>query len=413
MIAVECPKCGKPTPAFPLTPERVRCRACNYDGPPRPEVVEQLRASAHQIGAAQQRQAQRLGASQLWAHAPLFAQRARLRGVLVLLILPAIVFLGIVAVSIFGDDPYYAMTILFGLPLVAFAGSMFFAKRVIDRRIGELTEAFGAIPPAIAGGPAQCHLCGADLPPATSASPISRCRHCGTDNVASPDLIRDLVARHGAVVGDFDRQLARRAAFLAVEGATAVTWVIILAIASPVVGCVGGLGLELALEDVKLPRVNADYVFVSVGDDVCFALATEKTRDGTWEVVANLDDGFAIRAVPGAAGYTHVDERWFLGQNIKSGPGVASNQGVVKDVYRHVLRPERNQARIQSGPTVIVSPIEGHCLVVPPTNVRAFPWAQAIPIGMSAPLPSASAPGPGSTAPPSPSTQSNPKGKGR
>ena len=172
MIAVECPQCGAPTPAFPLAPERIHCRGCRYQGPPRPEVVEQIRAAAQQLGAAQAQHARHLSAAQARVLTSLLRNRKALHWVLILLLVPLGSCAGCSVLMVGVEDPELGLALIFGLPLVFFATAAFLASRKLSAQVRELSDACAAVPPAAPGAPAQCHLCGGPLPPATHASPI-------------------------------------------------------------------------------------------------------------------------------------------------------------------------------------------------------------------------------------------------
>lgn len=419
MIAVECPQCGAATPAFPLTPDRVSCRACRYDGPPKPEVVAQLRDAGARLGAASAHEARQVGAVHAAGVLSLLHNRTRLHRLLWVLLLPFGLLGTCTVFATVIDDPNYTLALICAVPLLLFGAAMLFGSRYLDAQARKLATAIGAIPPATPGAPAQCHLCGASLPPATNESPIARCRHCGTDNVASPELLDDIVKRRRTTIGAFERDLAGQASNMAIRSASAVTLVFILGIAAPFAGCLGAFALESALDDVAMEQLASEYVFTTVHDRVCAALVTEKKRDGTWTLYSPYGDT-VIQSVPGAARYTRVDQKWFVRQRMQTSYGESATKGTVTAVRPHVLRPRRNQGRLrlENGKREMRA-LEGLCFIDPPPNVTTYPWPEKpleAPVASASSAPddagSSSAPRASGSAPLAPGSTS-PKGRPR
>lgn len=78
----------------------------------------------------------------------------------------------------------------------------------IGRKRRAFQLACAAVPPAVTGGSAACHVCGADL--ATTTEAVVRCNYCSADNVVAPAVL-DRAARQVVTVLDgFEHEVRRR-----------------------------------------------------------------------------------------------------------------------------------------------------------------------------------------------------------
>jgi hypothetical protein len=374
VIAVECPQCGAPTPAFPLAPERLTCRACRYVGAPSLPVLEQLRAAAHHLGAANAHHARHLSVKRAAAFHSIITNGNRLRRIGFFLIFPFVLVATCSVAAATDERPQYGLAVFFGLPLVVLAVTSAFASRLLRRQQREMAETVAAIPPATAGEPAQCHLCGAGLPPVTSASPISRCLHCGTDNVASREVLHTVLRRRQRVVENVQHELARRAAFMGRSGSSAVTLVVVLSLVAPFVGFGLAVALNISLDRYELDDVRSEYVLVQIEGDVCSAFVESAAKDGKLVLKTALGGRTRTTFHPKVPP-PRLKESWFIGRQVKTGPGDATIRGKVTRIYTHVLSPETNHARmLREGGRTYGTSLDQLCLVETPAEITPLVW---------------------------------------
>ncbi|MBW2524665.1 MAG: hypothetical protein JRI23_10840 [Deltaproteobacteria bacterium] len=187
----------------------MRCRHCGTTAPLTPAVLHQVQQATAVLGQIDARQRQ-LSASERRAVSSTWGSR-------VLYLLLAIFILGpFVACggcglywSATSERPLVGFLIMTLLPLtimlLVVAGGWLWIRR--SRRAFAL--ACAAVPPAVTGGNAACHVCGAEL--ATSTEAIVRCSYCSADNVVEPSIL-DRAARQVVTVLDgYDREVHRQA----------------------------------------------------------------------------------------------------------------------------------------------------------------------------------------------------------
>jgi hypothetical protein len=91
-----------------------------------------------------------------------------------------------------------------------------------------------AVPPLVAGAPAGCRVCGADLV-ATGGEAFARCRYCGADNLVDPRDLERARRTQEQHVDDFQRAVAARISGSATVGIAGAVGAIVASIAAPVV----------------------------------------------------------------------------------------------------------------------------------------------------------------------------------
>lgn len=208
VLAYSCQTCGAPSP-LSLTSTSVHCRHCDTTAPLPPEVTREIQQAAAVLGQIDARERQ-LSASERRAVSSTWGSR--------LLFVLAALFMLVPFVACGGCGVYWSatserpligfllMTLLpLGLMLAVVATGWWWIRR--SRRAFAL--ACAAVPPAVTGGSAACHVCGAELSTATEA--IVRCGYCSSDNVVEPGVLQYAAQQAVAVLDGFDREVHRRA----------------------------------------------------------------------------------------------------------------------------------------------------------------------------------------------------------
>lgn len=211
MLTARCPGCGRPAPLSLARPGQLRCPACGYDGPPPPEVREQLAQAAAllsqvELGRRQLSRSQRRALTSAWAGTVGYLLSF---GVL-LLPLAGCLACGVSAAREGEDTNWWMLTVCSAptilLSLTGILGLLF----IVERR-RRLEEACAAIPPLHPGQAARCHVCGGDLAQEHGTDAIVRCDYCAADNLVHGRVSFDGYNRAGLDVGDRIRTVKSRA----------------------------------------------------------------------------------------------------------------------------------------------------------------------------------------------------------
>jgi hypothetical protein len=270
VLACGCPSCGAPTP-LSLAATTVQCRHCGATAAPPPNVAQQLQQASAVLGQIDSRQRQ-LSASERRALTSTWGSRV-LYLLLALGILGPFVACGGCGVYISATAErtlwgFLALTLapLAIMVLVVGLGSMW-----IRHKRRAFAVACAAVPPALTGGSAACHVCGAGL--ATSTEAIVRCSYCSADNVVEPSVLA-LAARQVVTVLDgFDQEVRRQATSVGKASRQA-------SFATVGMGCVAPVGVLVLffvvewviLADYELP-VHREYQYAAMptkhGSCVC------------------------------------------------------------------------------------------------------------------------------------------------
>lgn len=188
MTTCVCPSCGASLPVTLASLRGVRCRACGFEGPPPPEVMQRLEVAQRELAQVDIR------TRQLDAHARAAIGRAlRVRwGVVIAQVVGGLPFVALgvlgIVMGIQHDGPVsnrVTGSFFINVPMILYAAVGYRLHMVVVRARKELLAACAAVPPERPGEPAACAVCGAPLL-SRGVDPIVRCAHCSADNVVHP-----------------------------------------------------------------------------------------------------------------------------------------------------------------------------------------------------------------------------------
>jgi hypothetical protein len=106
---------------------------------------------------------------------------------------------------------------LFLLPTVVIAflvslALVLVATRLVATRQRVLERAFSAVPPAIPGQAAACHVCGGEL--TARGEGVVRCTYCAADNIVRPDVLARLASGRAHTFASLDEAATKKLAEL-------------------------------------------------------------------------------------------------------------------------------------------------------------------------------------------------------
>ncbi|MCZ7687634.1 MAG: hypothetical protein M5U28_56400 [Sandaracinaceae bacterium] len=179
-----------------------------------------------------------------------------------LVLCPMVLFTG-VWIAIEPSSASMALLLLapYGLALV----SVVLLFRWSSRRKRRLEDACAAAPPAAAGQPARCRVCGGPLEtPAPGAPPIVRCGFCAADNLAAgPAYARASSARR-AVLESYAEAVRAESRSLERDSSIAVGALLSVPIALPFVWTIGFAILYPRFAPDPPPDESVEYVLLAV-----------------------------------------------------------------------------------------------------------------------------------------------------
>jgi ribosomal protein S27E len=167
MLALSCPRCGRPASVNFAAPHLLRCVTCGFAGPPPPDGARRIEAARAALFGfdARLRQLSRAQRQNLFT-----ASQKRL----VFLVLSGVVFVpfafwalaGVIA-TVNPEDPTSAfgaggLLITWG-PMLLFVLFSALGYRAVRAKQRLLDAACVARPPLAVGEPSSCHVCGAPL----------------------------------------------------------------------------------------------------------------------------------------------------------------------------------------------------------------------------------------------------------
>lgn len=290
MLAIACPRCGRPAAANLAAPELLSCPACGFRGPPPADAYQKLQAARHMLFGLDVRLRQ-LGDAQ---RRSLETARSKRRGFLFITVVFAFPF-ALWALASLGSqldpvDPADSSSpegVFFALgPLAFFALGASLSYRFIKERQQRLEQACAARPPRVQGEPAACHVCGAPLHSAAGVA-VVRCGFCQADNLVEPRVLARLNRAGVRVAGQIEDEVQTQARAMSREAGLANALLVPMIFAAPTLMLVGlfGIGVPLMFID-KAPNLAIRYVEVTgVGTGTCVARLRQR-RDG-----AHLDFG--------------------------------------------------------------------------------------------------------------------------
>lgn len=275
MLAIFCPRCGRPAPANLAAPDAFHCSACGFSGAPPPAAHAQLHAarsvllrldvSLRQLSEAQRRSLER-------------AQRQRRLFVAfsAILFVPFLIWgMGGIGAQLAPQDPTEAFGLgglvltLGPLALYVLLSSLSYGQ--IRGKQRRLEEACAARPPRATGEPVGCHVCGAPLAQ-RSGQAVVRCAYCQADNLVDPRVLARLSHAETRVAGAIEEEVVQHARAAASEAGFASLRLIPITLAAPFIVLVAifVVGVPLTMIE-EAPNLNFRYVFVPVSGGTCIA----------------------------------------------------------------------------------------------------------------------------------------------
>jgi hypothetical protein len=237
----------------------MRCRACGYAGAPPAGIEARLRAAGQALLGLEVRRRQ-LSSSQ---RRMVVSGRYRVAWFLGAAFVVGAPFAccgsALLTASVQeGRSDYVGVmvAVMFVAPAVIMAAVIAVALWLVARRAEALRAAMAAIPAAVPGEPAACHVCGGPVP-VDGVSPFSRCGFCAADNLVTEGALARNVELRVTQLDGYAAAVQRDAAGVGAQVRRAVRLVFLGALGAPVLG-VGGtcciyLGLGLALGQAHGP----------------------------------------------------------------------------------------------------------------------------------------------------------------
>ncbi|WP_438017282.1 hypothetical protein WMF18_42035 [Sorangium sp. So ce315] len=367
MLAVHCPRCGRPAPVSLASPDVMECAACHHRGPPPAEAARGLRAAAHIVFQADVRRRQ---LSDALRRTLVTASRrhARLLVVFALASVPITAFAALVLLGIWISDDSDGRLVTGGMVVAAWLGTVGAGAAVlavVRRRQRRIEEACAARPPAAPGEPAACHVCGAPLDGGGDGV-IARCGFCAADNLVAPAVLERVRARQVVIFRSFEEAVgAELAAFgRATSGAAAA--VVATALVVPVAVFIIAVLAVVIADSRRLP----------VDAAVRYAVVSTSVGQCVGKIASMVDGGVAVRfggfrraelpeeqALAPGAPIDAVSPGALIGRAVTAKGGT----GVVEEVFSSPLTGNSAEVRRADG-TSFSSSIAGLCLEGAPTR---------------------------------------------
>ncbi|WP_437734008.1 hypothetical protein [Sorangium sp. So ce1335] len=365
MLAVHCPRCGRPAPVSLASPDLMACAACHHRGPPPAEAAQGLRAAAQIVLQADVRRRQ-LSDALRRTLATASRRHARLLVVFALASVPITGFAALVLLGLWISADRDGRLVTGGMVVAAWLGTVGAGAAVlalVRRRQRRLEEACAARPPAAPGEPAACHVCGAPLDGGGDdggSGMIARCGFCGADNLVAPAVLERVRARQVVIFRSFEQAVSAELASFGRATSGAAAAVVATALVVPVaVFAVAVVAVVIA--ESRRPPVDAA---------VRYAVVSTPVGQCVGKVASGTDGGAAVRF--GGFRRTELPEEQALapGAPIEAvspgalvGRAVTAKEGtgVVEEVFSSPLTGNSVEVRRADG-TSFTSSIAGLCL---------------------------------------------------
>jgi LSD1 subclass zinc finger protein len=290
MLAIACPRCGRPAAANLAAPELLCCPACGFRGPPPADAYQKLTAARHMLFGLDVRLRQ-LGDAQRRSLETARSKRRVFLFVTAFFAFPftlwALASLGSQLDPVDPADQTSPEGIFFAVgPLAIFALGASLSYRVIKDRQQRLEGACAARPPRARGEPAACHVCGAPLHSAAGMA-VVRCGFCQADNLVEPSVLSRLNRADVRAAGQLEAEVQTQASAMSREAGLANALLLPMTLAAPVLMLVAlfGIGIPLMFID-KEPNLAIRYVGVPVAEAGTCVARLRQRREG-----ARLDFG--------------------------------------------------------------------------------------------------------------------------
>lgn len=369
----------------------MRCASCGYQGsPPAPTVARLLAAQPIVHGLDAKRR-------QLSARQRRLLTRARARSwhVLALLAFGLLALspcVGLALIAALTPYPSYSLALICGAPplLLAVVGAGLVALAARRRRA--LEAACAAVPPAVHGEPARCHICGAELPPpSVDAHGIARCGYCAADNLVEPAVLARMGAKRAKHIEDYEAAVRREGVSVSAETALSTILIGVLVVGAPGVCLVASLfTFKVAPSYEAEVNRDLDYLLVDTPRGACAARVHVRHDDGSAYLILGNSRQPGVRSagyVDGAGAATPIDADWFVGREVTwLDKSRVERRGRVARVYRNLLEPRENRAVLSPTDGESTHPIQALCpLTHEGTVVHSWPSSPRQRTGRSLP----------------------------
>ncbi|WP_437334927.1 hypothetical protein [Sorangium sp. So ce394] len=360
MLAVHCPRCGRPAPVSLASPDLMECAACHYRGPPPAEAAQGLRAAAHVVFQTDARRRQLSDALRRMLVAA-SRRHARLLVVFSLASVPITALAAIILLGVWVSPDTEGNLVTGGMVVAAWLGTVGTGAAVLAlmrRRQRRIEEACAARPPAAPGEPAACHVCGAPLGGGDGA--IARCGFCAADNLIAPAVLERVRARQVVILRSFEQAVSAELASFGRATSGAAAAVVATAVVVPIAAFVLAIAAVLVGESRRRPiDATVRYAAVSTPVGQCIGKIVPKADGGT--VVrfggfrrVELPEEQAI--APGAP-VEAVSPGALVGRFVTAKQGA----GVVEGVFLSPLTGNSAEVKREDG-TSFTSSVAGLCL---------------------------------------------------
>ncbi|WP_438006918.1 hypothetical protein WME89_51670 [Sorangium sp. So ce321] len=360
MLAVHCPRCGRPAPVSLASPDLMACAACHYRGPPPAAAAQGLRAAAHVVLQTDVRRRQLSDA--LRRMLVTASQRhARLLVVFALASVPITGFAALILLGLWVSPDTDGDVVTGGMVVASWLGTVGAGAAVlalVRRRQRRIEEACAARPPAAPGEPAACHVCGAPLGGGDGA--VARCGFCAADNLVSPAVLERVRARQVVVLQSFEQAVSAELASFGRATSGAAAAVVATALVVPVAVFILAIAAVLAREAGR-PPVDAA---------VRYAVVSTPLGQCVGKLSPGADGGAAVRfggfrraelpeeqALAPGAPIEAVSPGALVGRVVTAKQGA----GVVTEVFSSPLTGNSAAVRREDGSS-FTSSIAGLCL---------------------------------------------------
>jgi hypothetical protein len=254
-------------------------------------------------------------------------------------------------------EPFSVILILCGiLPFALGFTAAFLALRHVRRRGRGLEDRCAALPPAGAGLPARCHVCGGPLSVGTKQG-VVRCAFCRADNLVSDSILAHMAARRSQAVGQIGEQVRNEARALDSSALAAGGFALLVAVLSPfvaialvVVAVIIGSSIE------REAKPNASYTFVPVTNTNCVAEVLPSKEGGEVLSFYTADAGFVERPI--APGTARLKSSQLVGREYALSDG---RQGTLRRVYRDIISTSIDRGELDVNGSSAMRALSGMC----------------------------------------------------
>lgn len=209
MYAARCPECGHPAPLSVASPDRLRCPACHYDGPPPPAIAEQLHRAAALLSQQDARQRQLSGLQRRVISSGVFGTAVYLAALFLALSPFALCLFFWTLGASGGERVDWRGAFMCATPVLLVGAFGVSGLLFLRRQIAKLRACLAAFPPPAPGEPAGCYVCGGPIPTHEGVAFV-RCPYCAADNLVDPKLLATLGVRREAILDGFERDIGHR-----------------------------------------------------------------------------------------------------------------------------------------------------------------------------------------------------------